>query len=335
MPAKLYGAEPPQTVLLFSGGCTAERRAAFGVPFQQASAPQKILNAVIHWNAMRKKFLLVSFAITLLILVMLPAPSDADTTANYYIEGYVADTSKKPMEGVTVSVADGQDPAPSCDTDAEGFFSVGVAVNTGLTISFTVYGYSVITCPNTSIQPGTGSLVLNLSKAAYNATTHTYTITGSVADMQCVIMATSNGTVNGQVTFGANPVRSATVTLSPIEPVPGGRDYSAGTKDNGDYEITCPTGTYTLTVSSQGFDQSDPIEVKVTDSPSTVNVTMVKSELKKYLGLDVAHLLMLVGVIVGMLFAVAAWFLSRRMNRPHGLEIIDDSAEEDPGVRYP
>jgi len=285
---------------------------------------------------MRAKFLLVSIAVSLLVLTMLPATSDADTTANYYIEGYVADIGKVPMDGVTVYVTDSQGLLSESITDETGFFSVGIASNTGfMTISFTIYGYTVITCPNTSFQQGTDSLVLNLSKAAYNPTTHVYTLTGSVADMQCAIMGPSNGIVNGQITFGTTPIKGATVTLTPAEHVQGSRDYSASTGADGEYEILCPTGSYALTVSSQGFDQSDPILVKVSGIPSTVNVTMVKSELKKYLGLDVAHLLMLVGVIVGILLAIAAWFLSRRMNGPHGLEIIDDSVAEDDDVRYP
>jgi len=284
---------------------------------------------------MRKKLLLVSVALSMLLLVtLLPIASNAaDTSANYYVEGYVADTGRMPMEGVTVTITDGQDPAPNSITDPNGFFSVGVSSIANLTISFTIYGYSVITCPNTSIQQGSDPLLLNLSKAAYNAATHTYTITGSVADMQCAIMGASRGVVEGYVSSGSDPVKSATVTLSPVDRVPGSSSFSANTDSGGYYEVTCPTGTYTLTVSGQGFDQSDPVTVKVTGNPSTVNVTIVKSELKKYLGLDAAHILMLVGVIVGILMALAAWFLSRRLNRPHGVEIIDDSAEEEDDLR--
>jgi len=266
---------------------------------------------------------------------MLPAFSNADTASNYYIEGYVADTSRMPMEGVTVSVTDSNGISSQSDTDANGFFSVGVASVTGLSISFTVYGYSVITCPNTSIQQGSDSLLLNLSKATYNSLTRTYTITGSITDMQCAIMGASQGTVKGQVTYGTTAINGATVTLSPADKVPDGTSYSANTDSGGNYSITCPTGTYTLTASGQGFDPSNAVAVKVTSSPSTVNVTLEKSVLKKYAGMDVAHLLMLIGVAVGIILAAAAWFLSRRMNGPHGLEIIVDDEEEDDDFRYP
>ena len=288
---------------------------------------------------MRTKLLLISAAVMLLFLVMLPAFSSADTTSttsNYYIEGYVADTGRMPMEGVTVSVTDSNGISTQSNTDANGFFSVGVASVTGLSISFTVYGYSVITCPNTSIPQGSDSLSLILSKAAYNSQTRTYTITGSVADMQCAIMGASQGTVKGQVTYGTTAINGATVTLSPADNVPDGTNYSANTDSGGNYSISCPTGTYTLTASGQGFDPSNAVTVKVTSSsPSTVNVTLEKSVLKKYAGLDAAHLLMLIGVAVGIILAAAAWFMSRRLNGPHGLEIIVDDEEEDDDFRYP
>jgi len=289
---------------------------------------------------MRYKLLLVLATISLLVLVIPFASSNADDTSvapNYFIQGYVADIGKMPMAGVTVSITDSTGLAFQNETDENGFFSVGVASNTGLQISFTTFGYTAITCPNTSSLQGSDYLALNLAKASYNTSTHTYTITGSIADMQCAIMVASNGVIKGQVSFGTTSIKDANVTLKPAvdTPASGGGGYTAQTDSNGYYEITCPTGTYNLTVSRQGFNQSDTIPVKVTGSPSTVNVLMVKSELKKHLGLDNAHVLMLVGVVVGIMLAVAAWFLSRRMNGPHRLEIIDDSEDEDKDVRYP
>jgi len=288
---------------------------------------------------MRYKLLLVLAAISLLMLVMPLASDGADdsSASNYYVQGYVADIARMPMEGVTVSVLDGTGPVFQSETDASGYFIVGVASNASLMISFTVFGYTTVTCPYTTSQPGSDYLSLNLSKVPYAASTHTYSIADSIADMQCAIMAASDGIVRGQVTFNSNPIKDATVTLTPSVDAPfsGGGNYTAQTDSRGHYEITCPTGTYNLTVSRQGFNQSDVIPVKVTGSPSTANVTMVKSELRKHLGLDNAHILMLVGVVVGIMLAMAAWFFSRRMNRSHRLEIIDDCDDDEKDVRYP
>ncbi|MDR1954513.1 MAG: carboxypeptidase-like regulatory domain-containing protein [Candidatus Methanoplasma sp.] len=293
---------------------------------------------------MRDRFLLAIIALVLLIPMtsfVSSASAGADlaaaptATANYYIEGYVAEgggTGKIPMKDVTVTITDNLSLTYQNTTDANGFFSIGIGTNTNLMISFKIYGYTIITCPNTSVQSGTDNLILDLSTARYNSATHTYTITSSVDDMQCAIMAASDGIVRGVVSFDGGPIRNAAVSLIPTD-----RAWTLTTHadSRGYYEITCPTGTYIVTASSRGFDKSEGISVNVTSSPSTVNVTMEKSELKKYLGLDAAHILMLIGVIVGIMLAAAAWFLSKRMNGPHPLERVDDSAIEDDDIRYP
>lgn len=292
---------------------------------------------------MRNKVLLVLAAISMIMFVM-PFASDsvADAPAsNYYIQGYVANIKAEPMEGVTVSVADGLGNISSGDTDSAGLFTVGISANYGLSISFTAFGHLTVTCPNTSPLQGSEYRALSLSKAQYNSGTRTYIITGTVADMQCAIMIAEGGTVKGHVTFGSNPVKNATVTLTPFgnDPLPKGIDYTGRTDSHGYYEIRdCPVGNYTLTVSNQGFHQSDAYNVTVSETPTTVNVKMVKSTMRTHLGMDTAHLLMLIGVVVGIILAVAAWFLSKRMNMPrgpHGVEVIDDSGEEEEDSRYP
>ncbi|MCL2032198.1 MAG: carboxypeptidase-like regulatory domain-containing protein [Methanomassiliicoccaceae archaeon] len=278
---------------------------------------------------MRNKLLLASVAVSLLVLTLMPlAPADGDdTVTNYYIEGYVADTEKNAMGGVTVSVNDGRDPVPSGQTRADGFFSVGVAVNTGLTISFTVSGYTVLTCPNTSFLQGSDYRALDLSKASYNSMTRTYTITtGPVEDMQCAIMMIApSGDFEGVVSFNGGAIKNATVSLTSTY---GGGVYTAHTDDRGRYKITCPAGTYSLTVSSQGFNSYYGDEVKVPSSKEEITI-LEKTELRKYLGMDAAHVLVLVGAIVGILLAFAVWFMSKRMNEPRYREMFDDSTEEE------
>jgi len=248
---------------------------------------------------------------------------------NYYIQGYVADTSKAPMEGVTVYVMDGSGNTTQGVTDGTGFFSVGVAVNTGLSISFVAFGYTAITCPNTTAIQGSDFLSLDLASlpiSAYNSSTHAYTLPGTVADMRCAIMVASNGVLRGQVVTGDRAVNDATVTLAAVV---DRRIFTAHTDSEGRYSITCPTGTYSVSASGQGLKGTEPVTVTVSDTPATLNIAMEKSPLKKYLGMDIAHVMMLLGVIVGIVLVAAAWFLSRRLNGPRGLEIINEDEEDD------
>ncbi|MCL1978740.1 MAG: carboxypeptidase-like regulatory domain-containing protein [Methanomassiliicoccaceae archaeon] len=282
---------------------------------------------------MRKRLLLALFAVALLALTLSASPVNADetTVSKYYIEGHVADTNRVALEGVIVTIVEKNTLITQYGvTDAEGHFRVGVAINTDLMISFTCSGHKFVTCPNTSFPSDSNNsnyLNLDLSKAAYDNATRTYTITGPVENMQCAIMVAFDGIVNGIVSSESGPIKNAVISLAPTE---AGVKYpdSVRSDDSGRYQIKCPTGTYTLTVGCQGFNKSDAYSVTVSENPSTVNVTLEKNELKKYLGLDAAHILMLIGVILSIMLAVAAWFQSERMRRPNSLEIVDDSAED-------
>ncbi|MDR2846405.1 MAG: carboxypeptidase-like regulatory domain-containing protein [Candidatus Methanoplasma sp.] len=272
---------------------------------------------------------LVLVAVVLSLLVAPSAIVDGAEETPYHIEGYVAEgggSGKIPMQDVSVTILDVNGNSFEGRTDAKGFFSVVVNENTGLQIRFTTFGYSLIACPNTSAQKDTDFLALNLTAELYNAATRTYTVTSSLDGMQCAIMAATNGTVRGTVTYTNGSISGATVHF---DPVGGGSGFTAGTDARGNFEIVCPTGAYNITASSIGFDDSDSTTVNVTSNPSTINIVMTKSHVREYFGLDPAHLLMFTGVCLGILLATVAWLLSRRMNGPNRVEIIDDSDFDD------
>ncbi|MDR1690669.1 MAG: carboxypeptidase-like regulatory domain-containing protein [Candidatus Methanoplasma sp.] len=284
---------------------------------------------------MSKKLLLAVVASVMLMLILPLSSSDADVNApNYAVEGYVAEgggAGKIPLDNVTVSIKGPQDVVQSVTTDSDGFFSIVVSSNKGLSIKFTAPGYIILTCPYTTGQTGSEYLTLDLLNAPYSSASRTYTITSSVDGMQPVLMQlASDSSIRGTVYFSGNAVKDVTITIT------NGADvYSTKTNDRGYYEIWCPVGSYTIIASGAGFKTSNEISADVTSTPLNVNITMEKKDLKMYLGLDVAHILMLVGVIVGILLAVAAWLLSERMNGPNRLEFFDDSEEEDDDIRYP
>jgi len=293
---------------------------------------------------MRNKPILILAAVSLMLMISFVSVLESKeatsaAAANYSIRGYVADVYWNPMEGVTVSIMDSQGNVYSSDTDADGFFSVSVSSNFGLSISFSTFGYTIVTCPNTLPPTSEDSNYrpIDLSKAAYTASTGTYALTGPISSEQGAIMNVSLGTVNGHITSNSNSVKNCNVTLAPATnaatAVLGNNALTATTNDQGYYEITGPVGNYTLVVSGQGFKTSDPVPVTISSEPSTVDAAVEEKNMsEKYFGMDTAHLLMLIGVIVGIILAVTAWFLSRRVNDPHGLEIIDDSVDENEDV---
>jgi len=278
---------------------------------------------------------LAPVAVLLLALSVMPAASahaDEGDSANYYIEGYVSDTGWKPMGGVTVTVYTWIGPFTSGVTNADGFFSVGVGVNTGLEIDFSVRGYTVIACPNATFRQDSERLALSLSGVAYNNATHTYTVTGTIGDRRSAIMTATEGTIEGSVMFSGGPVKNAAVSLIPTDV---GEIYTGHTDNDGKYRIRCPTGIYALTAGGQGFNTSERAVVTVTGTEPGDNtpalqqapITLEKTELRKYLGMDAAHALMLAGVMVGVLLAAVAWHLSKRSGGTFYFELFDDSEE--------
>jgi hypothetical protein len=289
---------------------------------------------------MKNRLLLAVIVLALLVPVIaiaMPASDGADTIAapNFGIKGWVADTTEKPKSGVTVTIYYRGTYVDSRVTEGDGSFLLTTSYNTNLTISFEEFGNKLISCPNTTVQPGTDVLILNLSSSLYNSADRTYTITSLPDGKQCAIMSVSNGKISGIISYEKEngdkvPVRKVDVSITKIGEE--GTYKTVQTNEKGYYMIDCPVGGYTLTAGGEGFEKIDPIEINVATGEQTIHMTIVKSDLPKHLGMDIAHLLMLLGVMVGIILAVVAWFLSRRMNDPDHIEIFDDRAEEEEDI---
>jgi hypothetical protein len=292
---------------------------------------------------MKKTLLLAVIALALLVpLVSTVAPDSdgADTVAatNFFVEGWVAEgggLGKVPVEGVLVTITDGSGAAYDATTNSSGYFRIGISTPSNLKISFDLYGYMIISCPNTTAQAGSDAFILNLTSSTYTNATRTYRITSEIDGMQSAIMSPITGSVTGFVLYEKGPVKNINVTLTTTS-ASKQVQYSSKTDDSGYFEIKCPVGAYALTTSGQGFRHNDKMDVDVTSGTKTLdNITIEKSAQQKHLGMDLAHLLMLIGVIVGILLAASAWLLSKRMNEPDHIEVFDDRAEEDEDIRDP
>jgi hypothetical protein len=278
----------------------------------------------------RAPLILAVVILSLLAVPLAVADTDgAEEPGPFYVEGYVAEgggSGKIPLDNVFVVIMGPGSNTYEGTTDLEGYFKIKVNENTGLQIKFTKFGYSLIGCPNITPQQGSDFYALDLSTALYNATTKTYSITSPISGMQCAIMSTTEGVVRGTVSFPNGPVNGATIHLDPVGGDPG---VSTVADSKGHFEITCPIGAYNIWASNTGFVDSDVTLINVTSNPSTINIVLTKSQVSEHLGLDMAHILMLIGVCLGIVFATVAWLLSRRMNGPNRVAIIDDNDFDD------
>lgn len=286
---------------------------------------------------MKGRILLIALSVFIVISALPFAISDdADGAGEYHIKGYVVEcmaTGNVPLSGVEVSITE-QSAVVSIDkTDETGEFDVIVGSNSDLRIKFSAEGYTLRFCMGVT-NVGTEDMLLDLENADYDASTGTYTITSGPEGLQCAVMMATEGTVVGTVIYSEGSVEGATVTLtSKNDP---GIKHSGTTDSHGRYSIKCSTGDYTLKVECKGFESSEPIDVSVSSGTTPVPQTSLKkAELSEYMGLDVAHVLMIVGVILGIMLALLAWHLSRRLaTSPESASIIDDSEEEEEEVKH-
>jgi len=245
----------------------------------------------------------------------------------YRIEGHIAAPSgmgKTALGGVEVTIFESVGNNQSSGmTDSNGHFSVGVNSNVNLRISFTKEGYTIIACDNTTPIDGSTMFNLDLSKAEFSLVSSTYTITGPINSMNCAIMSQTIGSVSGKVSYSNNIVKEATIILTSNE----GLRLSTTSNSDGSYRIDCPTGEYRLKVVCKGFQDYEYDEDITITAGYTANKDVLLTRTPPNLilfGMDYVHILMLIGIAIGMTMAFLVYVKSRRMANDDEVTIVDD-----------
>jgi len=274
----------------------------------------------------------IIFAIVLMAtmgtLPLLDCTNHDAAATPYYVSGYIVTANpdgNEPLEGVTVTIIDNI--AYSATTDSDGYFIIDIANNTNLIIQFVMPGYSLRSCPAVYAISGSDYLSLNLSEAwLYDSATRTYQITSGPNGMQPAIMAESTASISGVISYPSGIVSGATVTLVSLD---NGSIYKTVTDTNGRYKIECPTGKYDMTVESNGFNTGRSYNVEITSNGTIVNIPLVHKDIKTWFSLDLAHLLMLLGVVFGLIVTTTLFLKVNKDDKKSNIKIIDDSVPED------
>lgn len=137
-------------------------------------------------------------------------------------------------------------------------------------------------------------------------------ITSSTADgLNCFTMATTTGTVTVYVNYGGQGVRGANIEISTDD----GRSIHGKTDGSGGCTISGLTiGAYTIKVSADGF-ESEKKDIVVTKGTATSIFEMTEKTHTTYLGMDLVHFLMFIGIILGLSLALCARILYHRVGR--------------------
>jgi hypothetical protein len=257
----------------------------------------------------------------------LTAPAASGEVVTYNIVGHVSDAEDYTgLEGVQVLISTSSFIQWSDVTDSNGRFSVNVTENTGLKILIGKEGYSIRSGPSCINKvSGSNYYSLDLSIAHFDKETKTYDLTYGSDSLHHILMAKSVGMLNGTVTCDGSPVVNANVVIKSTE-----LSYSTTTNSDGKYSISC-SGTYSMTISHTGLVDSVVKDIVVTsDGVTTKNVTMETKDWNIYFGMDMPHLLMIMGAAAGIagLLIVVLLFLQIK-NGNTKITLVDDDLNDE------
>jgi len=156
------------------------------------------------------------------------------------IQGTVKDTNNQPIEGATVSV---EGTSLQTTTNSQGYYQI------------------------TDVPAGTRTVTA--SKTGYNSQSKTVNVLAGqtvTVDFQLQLV-TATGRISG-IVYGSIP--NTLIYKATVKATGNGRTYRALTSEDGRYELRVPTGTYTVTVSKETFNDAT--------SSVTVNADETKTQ---------------------------------------------------------
>lgn len=165
-----------------------------------------------------------------------------------------------------------------------------------------------------------------------------YALTGTADGPHAIVMVITTGTIYGTV-MGTSEGDSfelggATVTIVSQN----GQSYSTTTNSTGYFQIECPYGTYMMTVHCNGFQDSGRTEV-VSGENTPYTVELVQNTSQVFFGLDIAHAVMLFGLILLVIIVAATAGIYHVSKRKDSEMILNDLEEivkqDDDDVRRP
>ncbi len=285
--------------------------------------------------------ILLASAVVATVAVSEGASSNDPTTSEVMVYGYVTNLSDQeantPLEGVQVELYTGPEPTINgalltSTTDENGRFEFTFQYTQGSAVylMLTYSGYAVRSLPDLSMEMvGDGYIRVVLEDDMLDDDGN-YALTGSADGYHAIVMAITNGIIYGTV-YGVDdngnrrPLNGAEVILVSENSV----NYKVHTDQSGYFYAEVPYGDYTMTVSCQGYTTMDPVTVSTgSDSPIVVEINEVSSAV--FLGLDSAHTLMVIGIVLMALILAIVFTIMHWSNRT-GTDITIVTEEDDDG----
>ena len=277
----------------------------------------------------------------------LAAPNDPQEPETHEVTayGYIANLSNQaentPLENVTVTLYDSDKnvledvsgPNP-VSTDETGRFEFTFMCTDGEAyfLTFDYPGYMVRSLPDSMDMDDDGFVSFDPAQSAVDDEGR-YAMSGEAGGLHAIVMAVTTGIIYGTVqgfsdgeTFSLS---GATITVVSED----GVSQTTKSGSNGYFVFEdCPFGTYTLTVSCRGFQNSEPITVE-SGSGTAYGVTLIQNNPSFLFGMDIAHSMMVVGlVMLALILVIVTWAHARSKggdSEPILMNDLDDLVQQD------
>jgi len=291
---------------------------------------------------MMKKGLVAVIAVAIMILALVPFVDEGSDGANqpdtngFTIMGYIKEgaalyTNEEATVVLTVVTSSGERTYYDRGI-SDGYFTIeNVPLGSSYYISFSCEGYNIVHTSACLSPYATPTLTTNY---AYEIISwpepdgDVYQITSSAKGTDCIGVYSTYGIITGTVTEGSYKISGARVDIL-------GKDTdniinTAFTK-NGSFTITnCPTGTYDVKVTMEGYETYET-EITVLADPvvNTIDIQMVSTSSGGILGIDLPHFLMIAGGAIAGILIIASVIYRIRMKKGKNPVIYDDNEEKE------
>ena len=255
--------------------------------------------------------------------------------------GYVMDIGQEtniPLVNVTVRLHGSEKTGAidSVNTDETGKFRFEIKDYKDEDRYYLTFEYPGYKVRNAPFDIDAGYMKLELSSSMIDSSGE-YAITGTPADLHGIVMSMTMGKIFGTV-FGSSANGDIKLNGAKVEIVSENDEVYVTETNNGYFQLECPYGTYTMTVTCNGFHESEPMEVS-TENGTAYTLTLNESISDVFLGLDNAHSMMVISFLILAIILLCGILIARRSKEGKSSIRIENDlkppVEDDDELRHP
>jgi len=263
----------------------------------------------------KSKAVLTMFVVFSAMAVTLVASDDSSAADPYIVEGYIGTVGESgliPHEAtVTIYSADGMKKWSATTNEKTGKFSITTELSSTDVVDELRFdcisdtnGYTVFGMQPWMKNGADGLIYLDMSSVPH--TGKTYTVCSDI--VHSIVMSNTLMNVTIIVSGSKDTLRNAEVALLQNNE----KKFSGKSDDEGNCKFTdVVIGSYELEITCNGYKDYDE-SIVVSKETTQFNVEMNEKKVETYYGLTTYHILMIVGVVIGLMLVAVSYALCFR-----------------------